>query len=250
MRPFYLAVTTLVPGLFTSMVLLVLADVASPTFNVEEIPAWTGSQAVFAFVTVLTVSFALGIVMHTISRGLLHKQKQHRTLEVLASGAMENRMSSISSLCPTPGGPNYAALWEGKEDAHTRAWKASMFMQGIEFQIMARAPHVFETIQVYREQYRMARGFIIPLAVLAFGLLFWAPVVALDGAGSIGPFPIIRSQAFMVSLLASTVSFLAFRERAYRYAAAKALAWVTLEEIDARTAATTDNATSPKKDPP
>ena len=28
MRPFYLAVTTLVPGLFTSMALLVLADLA------------------------------------------------------------------------------------------------------------------------------------------------------------------------------------------------------------------------------
>jgi hypothetical protein len=76
MRPFYLAVTTLIPGLFTSMVLVVAADVASPTFNIEQIPGWTGSQAMFAFVIVLTVSFALGIVMHTISRGLLHKQKQ------------------------------------------------------------------------------------------------------------------------------------------------------------------------------
>ena len=45
---------------------------------------------------------------------------------------------------------------------------------------------------------------------------------------------IIRSQVFLVSLLASAVSFRAFRERAYRYAAAKAMAWVTMEEIDAR----------------
>ena len=109
-----------------------------------------------------------------------------------------------------------------------------MFMHGIEFQIMNRVPHVFETIQTYREQYRMARGFILPLAVLAFCLPFWGPVVALDGAGSIGPFPIIRSQTFLVSILASAVSFQAFRDRAYRYAASKALAWVTLEEIDAR----------------
>ncbi len=186
------------------------------------------------FVTVLTASFALGIVMHTISRGLLHKQKQQWTLEVLASGAVESRMSSIGSVYPTPGGPNYAELWEGEDDKHKRAWKASMFMHGIEFQIMARAPHVFEIIQVYREQYRMARGFILPLAVLAFILPFWAPVAALDGAGSIGPFPIIRSQVFMVSLLASAVSFQAFRERAYRYAAAKTLAWVTIEDIDAK----------------
>ena len=71
------------------------------------------------------------------------------------------------------------------------------------------------------------------MAVLALILPFWAPVVALD-AGSIGPFPIIRSQVFMVSLLASAVSFQAFRDRAYRYAAAKAMAWVTIEEIDAK----------------
>ena len=173
----------------------------------------------FAFLTVLTVSFALGVVMHTVSRGLLHRQKQRWTLHVLASGAVESRLSSISSVYPTPGGPNYAELWEGEEDKHTRAWRASMFMHGIEYQmfmhgieyqIMARAPHLWEIIQVYREQYRMARGFILPLAVLAFSLPFWAPVVALDGAGSIGPFPIIRSQAFLVSLLASAVSFHAF----------------------------------------
>lgn len=234
MRPFYLAVTTLVPGLFTSMVLVVLADVMSPTFNIEGIPVWTGGQSVFVFVTVLSVSFALGIVMHTVSRGLLHKQKQLWTLDVLASGAVESRMSSIGSIYPTPGGPNYSELWEGEEDKRTRAWKASMFMHGIEFQIMARAPHVFEIIQVYREQYRMARGFIIPFAVLAISLPFWAPVAALDGAGSIGPFPIIRSQTFLVSILASAVSFQAFQDRAYRYAASKALAWVTLEENEAR----------------
>ena len=234
MRPFYLTITTLVPGLFTSMVLVVLADVMSPTFNIEEIPVWTGSQAVFVFVTLLTVSFALGIVMHTISRGLLHKQKLQWTLDVLASGAVEARLSSIGSVYPTPGGPNYAELWEGEQDKHRRAWRASMFMHGIEFQIMARAPHVFEIIQVYREQYRMARGFILPAAVLAFCLPFWDPVVALDGAGSIGPFPIIRSQTFMVAILASAVSFQAFRDRAYRYAASKALAWVTLEEIESR----------------
>ena len=234
MRSFLMSVTTLIHGLFTTMVLLVLADVWSPTFNIEEIPAWTGGQAVAVFVVVLTVSFALGIVMHTISRGLLHKQKQQWTLDVLASGAMENRLSSVSKIYPSPGGPSYAELWDEEEkDKHNRAWRASMFMQGIEYQIMLRAPHVFETIQVYREQYRMARGFILPLAVLAFTLPFWAPVIALD-AGSIGPFPIIRSQVFMVSLLASAVTFQSFRERAYRYAAAKALAWVTLEGVEAR----------------
>ena len=47
------------------------------------------------------------------------------------------------------------------------------------------------------------------------------------------PHPLLHNLSD-VSLLASAVSFQAFRERAYRYAAAKALAWVTMEEIDAR----------------
>ncbi len=234
MQPFLMAITTLVHGLSTAMVLLVLADVASPTFNVEEIPAWTGGQSVVVFVTALTASFALGIVMHTISRGLFHKQKQQWTLEVLASGAVEHRLAALGHVYPSPGGPTYAELWGEEEDMPNRLAKAAAFMQGLEYQVMVRAPLVFETIQVYREQYRMARGLILPLAVLAFILPFWAPVAALDGAGSIGPFPIIRSQVFMVSLLASAVSFQAFRERAYRYAAAKVLAWATIEERDAR----------------
>ena len=147
---------------------------------------------------------------------------------------MENRLAALGEVYPSPGGPAYADLWDEEEGTHNRARRAGMFMHGVEYQIMVRAPHVFDTIQLYHEQYRMARGLIVPLAVLALILPFWAPVAALDGAGSIGPFPIIRAQVFMVSLLASAVSFLAFRERAYRYAAAKALAWVTMEGIDAR----------------
>ena len=233
MRPFYLAVTTLIPGLFTSTVLLVLADVASPTFNVDAIPAWNGSQAVFVFSTLLTASFALGVVMHTISRGAFHTQKGRWTLDILASSTVRNRFASLGEVHPAPGGPSYAELWEG-EDTPDRVVKAAAFMHSLEYQVMVNAPHVYETIQVYREQYRVARGFIIPLGILAFMLPFWAPVAALDGVGSIGPFPIIRSQVFLVSLLASAVSFVAFRERAYRYSSAKAMAWVTLEGIDAQ----------------
>lgn len=234
MRPFYLAVTTLIHGLFTSMVLLVLADVASPTFNVEGIPEWAGSQVVFVFVTVLTVSVAVGIVTHTISRRLFHNQKRGWTLDILSSRAVRDRLAALGTLNPFPGGPSYAELSDEEGDTQSRAIKAATFMHGMEYQVMVRAPHVFDTIQMYREQYRMARGFIIPLAILAFALPFWDPVAALDGAGFIGPFPIIRSQAFMMTLLASAVSFVTFRERAYRYATAKALAWVTIEGIDAK----------------
>ena len=232
MRPFYVAGTTLVHGLFTSMALVVLADVVSPTFNIQAIPASSGGQLVVATVVVMTTSFALGIVMHTLSRALFHKAKQQWTLDILASAAVRNRLAALGNVQPSPGAPTYRELSE--EDTPSRVVKAAAYMHGIEYQVLVRAPDVFETIQLYRDQYRMARAFIIPAAILALVLPFWGPVAALDGAGGIGPFPIIRSQAFLIGILAAAVSFVAFRDRAYRYAAAKALAWVTIEGIDAK----------------
>ncbi len=106
---------------------------------------------------------------------------------------------------------------------------AGAFTHSIEYRLMTRATGVYRAIQVYREQYRLARGFIIPSAAFAIILPFWEPVAALDGAGFIGPFPIIRTQLFLLSILAAAICFVAFRERSYRYAAAKILAFVTLE---------------------
>ena len=148
---------------------------------------------------------------------------------------MKNRLAALGQVRPSPGGPAYEELGEAEEKAtEDRPVQAAAFMHGVECQVMVRAPHVYELIQVYCEQYLVARGFIIPLAVQAVILPFWAPIAILDGVGSIGPFPIIRSQVFMVSTLASAVCFVAFRERAYRYSAAKAQAWVTIEGIDAK----------------
>jgi len=229
MRPFYTVATNLVQGLFAAFALVILADVASPTFNVHAIPHWSGSQATIAVLIFLTVSLALGVVMHTVSRAAFHSQKQQWTLDVLGSAAVRNRLAALGTRQPSPGGP---ASEELAEDVPNRVRNASAFMHGIEYQIMIRAPEVFANLQVYRDQYRLARAFIIPCAVLALILPFWEPVGALDGVGgAIGPLPIIRTQAFLLGILASAVCFVAFRERAYRYAAAKALAWVTLEGI-------------------
>ena len=231
MRSIYVTLTNLVHGLFTMMALLVLVDVASPTFNVEGIPVWTGSQGALVLAIVFTVALALGIVMHTISRSVFHNPKQEWTLTVLSSGAVRNRLAALGNVQPSPGGPTYEDL---SEDSPNRVMKAAAFMHGLEYQVMVQAPDVFDNIQMYRNQYRMARAFIIPCAVLAIVLPFWAPVAALDGAGAIGPLPIIRTQAFLVGILAAAVCFVAFRERAFRYAAAKALAWVTIEGLNQR----------------
>lgn len=227
MRPFSLGITTMVQGLFTGLALIVLADVASPTFNIHGFPNWTGMQAAMAAVILLTASLALGVVMHTLSRSLFHDAKESWALDVLSSPPVQRRVSALESKPSSPGGPTYQETLEGED--HERRHKSFEFMHGVDNQLLLRAPHVYAAIQVYREQYRLARGLVVPSLVFALTLPFWEPMRTLDGAGSIGPFPVIRSQLFLVSSLAAIVCFMAFRERAYRYAAAKVMVYVTLE---------------------
>jgi hypothetical protein len=231
MRPFSLGVTTLVQGIFTGMALVVLADVASPTFNLQEFPDWTGMQAVLVGVLLLTTALALGVVMHTLSRKLFHESKESWTVDVLTSDSVQRRITALPPKPSSPGGPSYLEALDG--EGTERRHKCFEFMHGVDNQLLLRAPHVYAAIQVYREQYRLARGLVIPSLIFAFTLPFWAPMRALDGAGSIGPFPIIRSQLFLLSALAAIVCFMSFRERAYRYAAAKVMVYVTLEGQDA-----------------
>ena len=175
----------------------------------------------------MTISIALGVVLHTISRGIFHGMKQKWNLDVLSSRAVRNRLAALGTTQSAPGGPTYEEL---AEESPRRVIKAAEFMHGIEYQVMTLAPDVYANLQVYRDQYRLARSFILPSLALGVVLPFWAPVAALDGAGgAIGPLPIIRTQMFLVGMLAAAVCYVAFRERAYRYSAAKALAWVTLE---------------------
>lgn len=230
MRPFSLGVTTLVQGLFTGMALVVLADVASPTFNLSEFPHWTGMQAVVVGVVLLTTALALGVVMHTLSRKLFHDSKESWTVDVLTSESVKRRITALPSKPSSPGGPTYLEALDG--EGLERRRKCFEFMHGVDNQLLLRAPHVYAAIQVYREQYRLARGLVIPSLIFALTLPFWGPMRTLDGEGFIGPFPIIRSQLFLLSALAAIVCFMAFRERAYRYAAAKVMVFVTLEGKD------------------
>ena len=226
MRPFSLGVTTLVQGFYALIWVTLVMDVFSPTFNLR-VPAWGPMEAVVAVAVLLTAAAALGVVVHTISRRVFHRRKQVWALEVLASSTVQQRFSALGTVETFPGGPTYAEAI--KAEGAQRIPKAGGFLHAIEYQLLARVPHVWREIQGYRDQYRLARGFILTSAAFAPVLPLWDPVRALDGAGAIGPFPIIRSQLFMLSILASAVCYVAFRERAYRYSAAKLLAYATLE---------------------
>lgn len=227
MRPFSLGVITLMQGFYVLLWLVVLFDAASPTFNLGGVPDWNAVQSVVALAVAFMTSAALGVVMHTLSKALFHGFKLRWELDVLSSSTVRLRMQAMDTVEVFPGGPKYADLLN--PDDSERVHKAAAFMNAMEFFVMSRAFEVYRTIQVYRDQYRLARGFILPSAAFAIVLPLWEPIRALDAAGSIGPFPIIRTQLFLLGILAAAVCYVAFRERSFRYAAATALAFATLD---------------------
>lgn len=226
MRPFSLGVTTLVHGFYAMVWVAIVLDVGSPSFNLS-MPEWTASEAVVWIAVLFTGAAALGVVVHTVSRSVFHGNKEAWALEVLVSPTVQQRFTAFGAVETFPGGPSYAEAL--KAEGPDRMRKAGSFLHALEFQLLARSPAVWRGIQSYRDQYRLARGFILPSAAFAPILPLWEPVRALDAVGAIGPLPIVRTQLFLLGILASAVCYVAFRERTFRYSAAKLLAFATLE---------------------
>jgi hypothetical protein len=231
MRPFSLGVSTLVHGFLAMVWAALLLDVGSPTFNLS-MPRWSATEAVVWIALLFTASAALGVVMNTISRGVFQRAKERWALEVLVSPTVQQRFASLGNVETFPGGPSYAEVLKAEGPDRIRA--AGGFLQALEYQLLTRAPEVWQAIQPWRDQYRLARGFILVSAAFAPILPLWDPVRALDSAGAIGPFPIVRTQLFLLSVLAAAVCYVAFRERTFRYSAAKLLAYATVEGAQSR----------------
>jgi hypothetical protein len=226
MRPFTLGVTTLVHGFYAMVWVALLLDVGSPSFNLS-MPQWGATEAVIYVALLFTAAAALGVVVHTVSRGVFHRVKERWAMEVLVSPTVQQRFAAFGDVETFPGGPSYAEVL--KAEGPKRILAAGSFVMALEYQLLSRAPGVWQGIQACRDQYRLARGFILTSAAFAPILPLWEPVRALDGMGAIGPLPIVRTQLFLLSVLASAVCFVAFRERTFRYSAATLLAYATIE---------------------
>jgi hypothetical protein len=109
-------------------------------------------------------------------------------------------------------------------------------MHALSYVLQIRAPGLYDSIQVYRDQYRLARGFIVPSLILALVLPFWEPVPA----GNVGSFPVVSFQLFFLEVFFAGVAMYAFKERSYRYAAALIRSFLTLE-IESRQSAETQD---------
>jgi len=234
--PIALGLTTLLQGLYALLWILVVLDIGSATLTIHSLPEWTGVQLIVGVVGVLAAGSVLGVVMHTLSRNLFRHQKDLWSFRVLTSASTRKRLRAAGISSPSGGAPTVDEIMDpGDED---RVRKAGEFMHALDYVVMLRAPEVFKSIQVYRDQYRIARGFIAPSVAFALVLPWWEPIRLVEGAGRLGPFPVVGLQLSLLAILVACVPFLAFRERAFRYAAARVLSFVTLEGGSGRHAAT------------
>ena len=220
--PYSLGVTTVVQGLYSLLWIAVLMDVLSPTLDLRDLPEWSTSQGLLFACAVGTLTFALGVVMHTLSRNLFRKKKDLWAMDIVLSPSVRQRLGDLGASRPAAG-PSLDEVHAA--EGFERVRKAGEFMHALDYALMVRAPHVHSSIQVYRDQYRLARGFVLPSVILAFVLPFWDPVPA----GHVGNFPLISFQLFFMAVLFAGISMYAFRERSYRYAAARVRSYLTLE---------------------
>ena len=226
MFPYSLGVLTALQGLYSLLLIVIILDVGSPTLDLRDANQWSGAQALPIFAALLTITFTVGVAMHTLSRNLFRRSKDLWNMEVLTSPGVRQRLADLGD-CRPSGGPTLEEVHAA--EGFDRMRKAGEFNHAVDYVLQIRAPHLHRAIQVYRDQYRIARGFILPSLGLAIVLPFWEPLPA----GHVGQFPLIGIQLFFLCIFFAGVAMYAFKERSYRYAAARLRGFVTLQ-VEAR----------------
>ncbi len=206
-------------GIYSMIWIAILLDAGSPSFDLRNYTNLTWTQGVIAMVFVATMSYAVGIMMHTGSRNIFRRTKDLWALKVLSSPAVQDRLDhlQVDDYLASMGGPTMQQAMNA--EGQDRIRKAGAVMHALDYAVMTRDPDVHKNIQVYRSQYRLARGFIVPSIALALVVPLWEPI------GS----PIVGLQLFLLGILFAAFSFVAFKERSFRYEAARLRAFVTLE---------------------
>ncbi|UCE85983.1 MAG: hypothetical protein JSU66_16930 [Deltaproteobacteria bacterium] len=234
MFPYSTGFMTMLQGLYSLIWIAVLMDVLSPTLDLRKLPPWSASEGLVVLTAIFTLALAVGTVMNTVSRNVFRRTKELWASEVLTSRSVRERLDRIGALRPT-GGPSLAEVHAA--DGRERVRTAGEFVHAIEHVLWIRAPHVNQNIEIYRDQYRLARGFILPSLILAIVLPFWEVVPR----GHMGGFPLISVQLFFLAVFFAGTSMYAFRERSYRYAAARIRAFLTLEREAQRVSETSQD---------
>jgi hypothetical protein len=222
MFPYPLGVLTLLQGLYSLLWIVILMDVLSPTFDLREISSWSSAQVGLLAVSLGMTTFAVGVVMQTVSRNLFRKMKDVWDAQVLTSPGVMRRLAENEAYSPS-GAPSLEEIGAAEDRAQMR--KAGEFLHAAEYALQIRAPHIHQAIQIYRDQYRLARGFVLPSLLLAVIVPFWDPLPR----GHVGQFPLINLQFFFLGIFFAGICMYAFKERSHRYTAARIRAFWMLQ---------------------
>ncbi len=222
MFPYPLGVLTALQGLYSLLLIAVILDVGSPTFDLRDITDSTGVQVLPILAGLLAITFTVGLAMHTLSRNLFRRMKDVWDMEMLTSPGVQQRLGAVGE-CRPSGGPSLDEVHAA--EGFDRIRTAGEFNHAVDYVLQIRAPRLYEAIQVYRDQYRLARGFVLPSLGLAIVLPFWEPVPS----GHIGQFPLVALQLFFLCVFFAGVATYAFKERAHRYSAARLRSFMTLQ---------------------
>jgi hypothetical protein len=221
MFPYPLGVLTLLQGLYSLLWIVILMDVLSPTLDLRDVPGWSGAQTAMFLAALAMTTFAVGVAMHTLSRNLFRKMKDGWDAQVIISPGVKRRLDEGVSYRPS-GGPSLDEVLAAEGTDQMR--KVGEFLHAVDYVLQIRAPHIHQTIQIYRDQYRLARGFILPSLLLALVLPFWEPLPS----GHVGAFPLVNLQLFFLGVFFAGICGYAFKERSHRYAAARLRGFCTL----------------------
>jgi hypothetical protein len=222
MFPYPLGVLTLLQGLYSLLWIVILMDVLSPTFDLRDISSWSAAQVGLLAVSLGMTTFAVGVVMQTVSRNTFRKMKDHWDTQVLTSPGIMQRLAEDDAYRPS-GAPDLKDIEEA--EGRARARKAGEFLHAADYALQIRAPHIHRSIQIYRDQYRLARGFVLPSLLLAIIVPFWEPLPR----GHVGQFPLISLQFFFLGIFFAGICMYSFKERSHRYAAARIRAFWMLQ---------------------
>ena len=158
MFPYPLGVLTLLQGIYSLLWIVILIDVLSPTFDLREISTWSAAQVGLFAVSLGMITFAVGVVMQTVSRDVFRKMKDQWDTQVLTSPGVMSRLAEDEAYCPS-GAPSLEEIDAAEDRAQAR--KAGEFLHAADYVLQIRAPHIHRSIQIYRDQYRLARGFVL-----------------------------------------------------------------------------------------
>lgn len=232
MSGFSNSVQMLIQGFYSLLWIAIAMDVGSPSLDLRRFPDLSAQQTFLILLVVFPLAFVIGVMMHTFSRHLFRKAKDDWARIVLMSARTRQRYTELGleAAVRKVGGWWYTDL-DAAEDEVDRNRKAGEMMHGIDYAVATKAPHVYRQIQVYRQQYRLGRGFIIPSAVLSLILPFWEPVASVPSGVNVGPMNLVSVQLFLLTALLASFAFVSFRERAFRYEAARTKAYLVMAAL-------------------